>query len=50
MNKKIAPKDNSANIGNANKGTPGTKQLAGTPDATPVVKSQDATKGPGRGG
>jgi len=62
MNKNIAPKDNSANIGNANKGTPGTnrqydqaqgnrgKQLAETPDATPAVKPKDATKGPGRDG
>ena len=62
MNKKIAPRDNSANMPNANRGTPGTnrqydqaqgnrgKQLAGTPDVTPVVKPQDATKGPGRGG
>ena len=62
MNKKIAPKDNSANIKNANKGTPGTnrqydqnqgnrgKQLAGTPDATPGVKPDDATKGGGKGG
>lgn len=57
MNKKIAPKDNSANIGNANKGTPGTnlqydqnqgnrgKQLAQTPDGTPAVKPKDAPKG-----
>ena len=60
MAKKIEPKDNSSNMPNANKGTPGTnrqydqaqgnrgKQLAGTPDATPVVKPQDATKGPAR--
>jgi hypothetical protein len=26
MSKKIAPKDNSANMGNANKGTPGTNK------------------------
>ena len=56
MNKKIAPRDNSANMPNANRGTPGTNrqydqaqgnrghQLAGTPDVTPVVKPQDATK------
>ena len=60
MNKKIAPKDNSFNMKNTNKGTPGTNrqhdqnqgnrgnQLAGTPDAAPVVKPQDATKRPAR--
>ncbi len=62
MNKKIAPRDNSANMPNANRGTPGTnrqydqaqgnrgKQLAETPDATPAVKPKDATKGGGKGG
>lgn len=61
MTKKIAPKDNSSNMKNANKGTPGTNlqydqnqgnrgnQLAGTPDATPAVKPKDATKGGGKG-
>lgn len=62
MNKKIAPRDNSANMPNANRGTPGTnrqydqaqgnrgKQLAETPDATPAVKPKDATKGGGKVG
>lgn len=62
MAKKIEPKDNSSNMPNANKGTPGTnrqydqaqgnrgKQLAETPDATPAVKPKDATKGGGKGG
>jgi hypothetical protein len=62
MNKKSAPRDNSANMPNANRGTPGTnrqydqaqgnrgKQLAETPDATPAVKPKDATKGGGKVG
>jgi hypothetical protein len=62
MNKKIAPKDNSANIGNANKGTSGTnrqydqaqgnrgKQLAESQNSTPAVKHQDTTKGGAKGG
>lgn len=62
MTKKIAPKDNSSNMENANKGTPGTnlqydqnqgnrgKQLEETSDAKPAAKPQDATKRPGRGG
>lgn len=51
MKAKIAPKDNSSNIGNANKGTPGTnrqyaqaqgnrgKQIAGTKTPAPAVKA-----------
>lgn len=57
MNKKIAPKDNSANMPNANKGTPGTnrqydqnqgnrgKQLAENQQSTHGVKPQGGTKG-----
>ena len=58
MNKKIAPKDNSANMGNANKGTPGTNrqydqvqgnrggQLSENQQSTHGVKPQGGPKGP----
>jgi hypothetical protein len=58
MTKKIAPKDNSANIGNANKGSPGTnlqhdqnqgnrgKQLFENQQSTHGIKPQGRTKGP----
>jgi hypothetical protein len=60
MAKKIAPKDNSANMGNANKGTPGTNrqydqnqgnrggQLAENQHSTHGIKPQGGTKGPGK--
>lgn len=59
MTKKIAPKDNSSNMKNANKGTPGTnrqydqnqgnrgKQLFENQQSTHGVKLHDGTKGPG---
>lgn len=62
MTKKIAPKDNSANIPNANKGTPGTNrqhdqnegnrggQLAGNRTPTPAVKPQGGPKRAAKGG
>ena len=60
MSTKIAPKDNSANMKNANKGSPGTnrqhdqnqgnrgKQLAENLQSTHGVKSQGGAKGPGK--
>lgn len=60
MTKKIEPKDNSANIPNANKGTPGTnrqydqnqgnrgKQLFENQQSTQSVKPQGGTKEPGK--
>jgi len=57
MNKKIAPKDNSANMPNANQGTPGTnrpydqvqgnrgKQLSENKQSTHGVKPQSGTEG-----
>lgn len=62
MSKKIAPKDNASNIGNANKGSPGTnrqydqnqgnrgKQLAQKEAAMPAVKHQEASNVPAKGG
>lgn len=56
MTKKIAPKDNSANMPNANKGTPGTnrqydqnqgnrgKQISENQQSTQSVKPQGGTK------
>jgi hypothetical protein len=61
MNKKIAPKDNSANMPNGNKGTLGTnpqydqaqgnrgKQLAENKQSTHGVKPQGGMKGAGKG-
>ncbi len=61
MTRKITPKGNSANMGNANKGTSGTnrqydqnqgnrgKQLAGNHNSTLAVKPQDAMKGAAKG-
>lgn len=61
MTKKISPQDNSANMGNANKGTPGTNrqydqnqgnrgaQLDGNRTSAPLVKPPSAAKGPARG-
>jgi hypothetical protein len=60
MTKKIAPKDNSANIGNANKGTPGTnrqydqnqgnrgKQLSESQQSTHGMKPRGGMKGLGK--
>ena len=60
MNKKIAPKDNSSKMENANKGSPGTnrqhdqnqanrgKQLAENQQSTHGVKPQGDTKGLGK--
>jgi hypothetical protein len=62
MSTKIAPKDNSSNIPNANKGTPGTnrqydqnqgnrgKQLAENQQSEHDAKPQGNLKGPGKGG
>jgi len=61
MNKIIAPKDNSANISNANKGTSGTnrqydqvqgnrgKQLSENQQSTHGIKPQGGAKGPSKG-
>lgn len=61
MSKKIAPKDNSANMPNANKGTSGTNrqydqnqgnrggQLAGNQSSASVDKSQGAARGAATG-
>jgi hypothetical protein len=60
VTKKIAPKDNSANMPNANKGTPGTNrqydqaqgnrggQLSENQKSAHGVKPQGGTKGPGK--
>lgn len=60
MTKKIAPKDNSANMPNANKGMPGTnrqydqnqgnrgKQLSENQQSTHGVKPQGGTKAPSK--
>lgn len=60
MSTKIAPKDNSSNIKNGNKGTSGTnlqydqnqgnrgKQLSENQQSTHAVKPQGGTKGPGK--
>lgn len=60
MTKKIAPKDNSANMPNANKGTPGTnrqydqnqgnrgKQLSENQQSTHGAKPQGGTKAPSK--
>jgi hypothetical protein len=60
MTKKIAPKDNSSNMKNGNKGTPGTnrqrdqnqgnrgKQLDENQQLTPEVQHQGGTKAPSK--